>query len=276
MSPFDDIPRSTLEQGPSMESWQIAGVIFFGYVFLVGAVRSPRPPALRRVLSGAVAGLVVLAVSMFASQPPALNHWIWPPLVLLIAYWSSGLLFVKPSIPQESALRWLDDRLDIRAISRRTPQPVVEVLEAAYAGVYLLVPLALLIHLQYSPSPDPGTFWSVVLITDFVCFAVLPWVQSRPPRALEDAEPWASSLRHFNLRLLGATSIQVNTFPSGHAAEGLAAALLVLAAPAGIVFAMLIAALAVSAGAVLGRYHYLADALAGWVVAVVVYVIITK
>ena len=273
MSPFDDIPRSTVEQGPSMESWQIAGVIFFGYVILVGAVRSPGPAALRRVLSGAVAGLVVLAVSMFASQPPALNHWIWPPLVLLIAYWSSGLLFVKPSIPQESALRWLDDRLDIRAISRRTPQPVAEVLEAAYAGVYLLVPLALLIYLRHSPSPDPGTFWSVVLITDFVCFGVLPWVQTRPPRALEDAEPWVSSLRRFNLRVLGATSIQVNTFPSGHAAEGLAAALLVLAAPAGIVFAMLIAGLAVSAGAVLGRYHYLADALAGWVVAVVVYVL---
>jgi membrane-associated phospholipid phosphatase len=259
-----------------MESWQIAGVIFFAYVILVGAVRSPGPAALRRVLSGGVAGLVVLAVSVFASQPPALNLWIWPPLVLLIAYWSSGLLFVKPSIPQESALRWLDDRLDIRAVSRRTPQPVAEVLEAAYAGVYLLVPLALLIHLQYLPSPDPGTFWSVVLITDFVCFAVLPWVQTRPPRALEDAEPWASSLRRFNLRLLGATSIQVNTFPSGHAAEGLAAALLVLAAPASIVFAMLIAALAVSAGAVLGRYHYLADALAGWVVAIVVYVIITR
>ena len=274
MSPFDDISRSTVEQGPSMESWQIAGVIFFGYVILVGAVRSPGPAALRRVLSGAVAGLFVLAVSVFASQPPALNHWIWPPLVLLIAYWSSGLLFVKPSMPQESALRWLDDRLDIRAISRRTPQAVAEVLEAAYAGVYLLIPLALVIYLRHSPSPDPGTFWSVVLITDFVCFGVLPWIQTRPPRALESEEPWVSSLRRFNLRLLGATSIQVNTFPSGHAAEGLAATLLVLAAPASIVFAMLIAALAVSAGAVLGRYHYLADALAGWVVAVVVYLLL--
>jgi membrane-associated phospholipid phosphatase len=274
MSPFDDSPRSTVEQGQGMESWQTSGVVFFGYVILVGAVRSPGPAALRRILSGAVAGLVVLAVSMFASQPPALNHWIWPPMVLLIAYWSSGQLFVKPSTSQERALRWLDDRLDIRAISHRTPQLVAEVLEAAYAGVYLLIPLALLIYLRYSTSPDPGTFWSVVLITDFVCFGVLPWVQTRPPRALEDAEPWPSSLRRFNLRLLGATSIQVNTFPSGHAAEGLAAALLVLAAPAGIASVMLIAGLAVSAGAVLGRYHYLVDALAGWVVAIVVYVLI--
>ena len=110
-----------------------------------------------------------------------------------------------------------------------------------------------------------------MLITDFVCFGVLPWVQTRPPRALEAGDPWPSSFRAFNLRLLGATSIQVNTFPSGHAAEALAAALLVLGAPPGVVVMMFAAALAVSAGAVLGRYHYLADALAGWAVAVAVF-----
>ena len=261
-----------------MELWQTAGVVFFGYVILMVRIRpqGPGPTAVGRVLAGAIIGLLLLSASAIASLSIVLKHWVWPPAVLLVAYWTGGLLFVAPNVSQERALGWLDDRLAIRDVSRRTPRPVAEVLEAAYAGVYLLVPIALLIYLQYSPSPDFGTFWSVVLITDFVCFGVLPWVQTRPPRALEDAEPWASSLRRFNLRLLGATSIQVNTFPSGHAAEGLAAALLVLEAPAGIVIAMLIAALAVSAGAVLGRYHYLADALAGWVVAVAVYVIITK
>jgi hypothetical protein len=34
---------------------------------------------------------------------------------------------------------------------------------------------------------------------------------------------------------------------------------------------MFLAALAVSAGAVLGRYHYLLDALTGWAVALVVF-----
>ena len=159
-------------------------------------------------------------------------------------------------------------------MSRRTPRVLAEVLEAAYAGVYLLIPLALLAREAFLPSPDPDGFWAVVLITDFVCFGVLPWVQTRPPRALEPGEPWASSVRRFNLRLLGATSIQVNTFPSGHAAEALAAFLLVLAAPAGVVFLMFLAALAVSAGAVLGRYHFLADAVAGWVVAVGVFLIV--
>ncbi len=156
-------------------------------------------------------------------------------------------------------------------MARRTPRALAEILEAAYAGVYLLIPLALLVRIWFVPPADVDRFWSVVLITDFVCFGVLPWVQTRPPRALEAGEPWPSSFRAFNLRLLGATSIQVNTFPSGHAAEALAAALLVLGAPPVIVALMFAAALAVSAGAVLGRYHYFADALAGWVVAVGVF-----
>ena len=137
-----------------------------------------------------------------------------------------------------------------------------------------MIPIALIMRLAFSEQPRPSRFWAVILITDFFCFGSLPWVQTRPPRALEPAEPWISSIRSVNLRLLGSTSIQANTFPSGHAAEALASALLVLDAPAPIVGAMLIAAFSVAAGAVLGRYHYLADALAGWIVAVIVWAII--
>ena len=232
MSPLFGILRSIWSKAESgMELWQTAGIVFFGYLILVALIRTPRAGSLGRVVAGALAGVLIVAVSSIAHQPLVLKEWIWPPLVLLLAYWSSGLLFVAPSPSQEAALRWLDDRLAIQAVSRRTPRVLAEVLEAAYAGVYLLIPIALLVRGAFLTSPDPHGFWSVVLITDFVCFGVLPWVQTRPPRALEAGEPWLSSIRGFNLRLLGATSIQVNTFPSGHAAEALAAFLLVLAAP---------------------------------------------
>ena len=257
-----------------MRLWQLASVAFFLYIALVVLWQWGRRPSALRALAAAAFGLFLTLVSVVADAP-ILIEWIWPPLLLLIAYWSSGLLFVAPRSEQESALRWLDDRLAIQDVSRRTPRILVETFEAAYAGVYLLIPLALLAHLQYSPAPDPDRFWSIVLITDFICFGVLPWVQTRPPRALEPGEPWESSLRAFNLRVLGATSIQVNTFPSGHAAEGLVAFLLVLAAPPWIVVPVLLAAMAVSAGAVLGRYHYLADAVAGWVVALGVFAVLS-
>jgi membrane-associated phospholipid phosphatase len=261
-----------------MHLWQAGGAAFFVYIMLVALLRrrsrqAPGEGGRKRLLAGAACGLAATAAASLSAPGSVLADWIWPPLVLLVAYWSSGLLFVAPMPAQERALAWLDERLAIRDVARHTPRVVAELLEAAYVGVYPLVAAALVLHLVWSPNPDPARFWSVVLLTDFICFGVMPWVQTRPPRALEPGDPWcsSSSIRQFNLRLLGATSIQVNTFPSGHAAEALAAALLILDAPLPVVAVMFAAALAVAAGAVLGRYHYAVDALIGWAVALVVW-----
>ena len=120
-----------------MESWQIAGVAFFG-------TADPRG-------SGPFAGSGGPPASGSCSVPSPV--WLcWPFRCSLISRLLSitgfghrwccsspigraGQLFVKPSTSQERALRWPDYRLDIRAISHRTPQLVAEVLEAAYAGV---------------------------------------------------------------------------------------------------------------------------------------------
>jgi hypothetical protein len=259
----------------SMLLWQTASFVFFAYLIAILACRrTATAEAEQRVLAGSIVGATIVIVSMTDAVPWFLRDVILPPLVLLVAYWTSGMLFVAPIASQERVLEHLDKRLSIFTLARRLPRVIAELLEAAYLGVYALIPIALVIHFLFSSAPNPAQFWAVILITDFVCFAVLPWVQTRPPRAIERAEPWRSSIRSLNLRVLGSASIQVNTFPSGHAAEGLAAALLVLDAPAPIVVLMMIAALKVAAGAVLGRYHYLADALAGFVVAVSVWTII--
>jgi membrane-associated phospholipid phosphatase len=261
-----------------MRAWQVASAAFFLYVAAVSLWQGLSRPGrsrevARQALAGAACGLAVLLLSL-AFDRPVLSQWIWPPLLLLIGYWASGRLFVAPRPSHEAALAWLDDRLDVQTIARRTPRAVAEILEAAYAVVYLLVPLALLIRVASFPSPAPDAFWTVVLVTDYICFGVLPWVQTRPPRALEPGDPWASTIRRFNLRVLGATSIQVNTFPSGHAGEALAAALLVIGAHPLAVVLMFLGAVGVSAGAVLGRYHYLIDALVGWAVALAVFLVV--
>lgn len=258
-----------------MRAWEVAGWAFFGYVALV-ALLLPRLPraSLRRALIGAAAGFASLTVSAWLPAQAIPHGWVLPPLLLLPGYWASGALFVAPMPRAERVLVGADRALGISAVAARTPCALVELLELAYVGVYPLIPLALALHLCYTPDPDAGRFWTVILVTDFICFGMLPWVQTRPPRAFEPVEPWTSSIRPLNLRLLGATSNQVNTFPSGHAAEALAAALLVSGAPLPIVVAMWIAALAVTAGAVLGRYHYTLDALAGWTVALVVWLMV--
>jgi membrane-associated phospholipid phosphatase len=256
--------------------WPTATVWFFGYVgvlacLLPGVSRSKR----LRAVGGTLAGLLIAAVSSWAAPGSIVGDWLLPPTALLIAYWTTGLLFTGPMARAERMLGGLDRRLDIPGLSSRTPRWLAELLELAYLGVYPIVPIGLVFFLIFDAHPEPSRFWDVILVTDYICFGVLPWVQTRPPRGLEPEPPWNASTRRLNLRLVSSASIGVNTFPSGHAAEALAVALLVACAPWPICGAMLIAAVAISAGAVLGRYHYLADAIAGWIVGLAVWRVIT-
>lgn len=275
-----------------MRLWETGSAAFFVYVILVALLQLSRrraarardrgrdgrfeepliPRGPRRAAAGASAGLAATLISSQIPAHPVLHGWLLPPILLLLAYWSSGALFIAPMLRVERLLAAVDRRFGVPAASRSMPGALIVMLESAYAGVYPLIPLALALRMIFVPEGDAERFWAVVLFTDFVCFGMLPWIQTRPPRALEEHAPWASRIRAFNLRLLGSTSIHVNTFPSGHAAEAMAAALLVIGAPAPVVVGMFAAALAVSAGAVFGRYHYALDALAGWAVAAVVWV----
>jgi membrane-associated phospholipid phosphatase len=255
-----------------MEHWQAATAAFFGYAAVVAVLpRGLSPQRRRTAFAGVAGGVLVLAGSCGLSADGFANVWLLPPAALLIGYWTSGLLFVAPMPRAERALARIDEILAIDAIAARTPRLAAEVLELAYVCVYPLIPLALALALRGGVTAD--RFWTVILLTDYVCFGMLPWIQTRPPRAVGCGRPWRSSWRAVNLRVVDASSVQVNTFPSGHAAEAVAAALLVSGSPAPVIALMWLAAAAISAGAVFGRYHYAADAITGWAVALAVYLI---
>ena len=258
-----------------MPIWLLASVIFFTYLSAVALV-APRLRARARliVLAGSGAGLTICAVAHFTAASPVLHGWVYPPALLLLGYWTSGVLFHTPMTHLERTLCALDQAVNVDGAMRATPPWLRELLELAYAGVYLLVPAVLIVHLTTSQSPDADRFWGIVLATDFICFGTLPWMQTRPPRSLAGIEPWRARFRPVNLHMLSKGSIQANTFPSGHAAEAAAAALLVIGAPWPIVVFVAVAAVMVTAGAVLGRYHYAADAIAGWAVAATVWALL--
>jgi len=253
--------------------WQTATAVFLVYVAGVAALPRGLSASRRaKALAGALAGGIGLATSLWLPSDGFANTWILPGALLLIGYWSSGLLFVAPMPRLERSLVALDVKLDIQGMAGRFPRALVELLEFAYAGIYPLILIALAVVLRLDVSAS--RFWSIILVTDYICFGMLPWFQTRPPRAVGFDTPWKSSWRAINLRILEGGSVQVNTFPSGHAAEGLAAALLCLGAPAPVVGFMFVSAAAISAGAVFGRYHYAADAFAGWLVALLVFLIL--
>ena len=93
---------------------------------------------------------------------------------------------------------------------------------------------------------------------------------SRPPRLLEEsvANAALTAVTRLNRFVLGRVSHRLNTFPSGHVAVSVAAALGAAKVwpAAGVVLGVVAAAVAV--GAVVGRYHYVADVVLGAVIGV--------
>jgi membrane-associated phospholipid phosphatase len=74
--------------------------------------------------------------------------------------------------------------------------------------------------------------------------------------------------------VLGGFSHERNTFPSGHAAEALAVVLALARASPAVSVALVPLAIGVGAGSVAGRYHFAADAVAGYAVALAVWLIV--
>jgi membrane-associated phospholipid phosphatase len=261
----------------ALHPWQTASAAYFTYI-TAAAIFLPGIRSAARASAGAfsAAGFLLTLLALASPEGTVLRDWVLPPMLLLVAYRASGTLFTRPMPRVEQMLGGLDRALRIRSVSARLPRWAAECLELAYAAVYPMVPVGLALCIlgraTQARPPDVDRFWTVVLLTDYVCFGALPWIRTRPPWQVETGEPWPSALRAINMRLLGAAGIRMNTFPSGHAAEALAVALLVADASAGLpVYVMLFGAAAVSAGAVFGRYHYALDAVAGWLVALLLW-----
>ena len=184
------------------------------YLAVAASVRRGVTARVRhRAWSGAAlgAGLAIAAAQLSARGVAAV--WILPPAVLLIGYWTSGLLFVRPMPRAERGLVRLDRALPADAVAARCAWPIAEYLELSYAGIYVSIFAALAIALRQGTTPD--RFWTASPSTDYICFGTLPWLQTRPPRALgHDTTPWRSVWRGVNRRLLDASSVQVNTFPA--------------------------------------------------------------
>jgi hypothetical protein len=263
-------PRLRHHLPVSLQTWQLVSLIFFGYLIAAAALRRGVSRAARlRAMAAAAGAMAVIGVSTRLPGDGTANVLMLPGAALLIGYWTSGLLFVSPMPRVERFLASTDGVLRIDAIAAACPRPVAELLEVAYTFVYPLIPIALYLSLRQGISAD--RFWTIVLVTDYLCFGMLPWIQTRPPRALGFDAAWRSRWRVVNMRVLAASSVQVNTFPSGHAAEALVVALIACGGPATVAGSMFLAAAAISAGAVFGRYHYAADAIAGWAVALIVW-----
>jgi membrane-associated phospholipid phosphatase len=243
-------------------------IAYFGYLSISAAV--VRLSGARRAavwLASLVVISIELAVAGLAVGPrlDQLRDWL-PMFVILTAYFATGLFYTTPSPGLEAWLQRWDERLLRGWCGARLPPAARTYLEVVYDACFLLIPAGFAVLVWVGRSAAADRYWTLVSAAEFGAFATLPWMQARPPWAIDEADGRTtelSSVRKLSLVWVKHTTIRANTFPSGHASASLAVALaLVPELPlAAVVFAVL--AISVSAGSVAGRFHYAIDALAG-------------
>jgi hypothetical protein len=256
-----------------------AAVVYCAYIAAVACVL-PGLPSRRRaaVAAGAiaVAGLAAWSPGAPWRESFAVRYWILPAgAYLLGGYYLSGLLYVAPMPRLERRLAALDATLGAATWSERLPALVVELVEFCYLSVSGMVVLGAIAAYAWGGLSEASYYWRIVLTADLVCFACMPFAQTRTPRALEgEARDRRSLVRRLNVFVLGRFSHERNTFPSGHAAEALAV-VLALAHVAPFVTVLLVpVALAVPVGSIAGRYHFAGDAITGYFVAALVWIVL--
>jgi membrane-associated phospholipid phosphatase len=128
--------------------------------------------------------------------------------------------------------------------------------------------------LSGGPRRSIDRFWTVYLLGTLAAYALFPYFPTRPPRYVFPAmEPpqvltWA---RHLNLYLLSRATIHVGVFPSAHVSAAFSSAwAMFLIKPAKQFWGwlLLVYAVSVAIATIYGRYHYVADALAGFAISV--------
>ncbi len=246
-----------------MRAFELLAVVYF--VAIAVASRSSRAEAApkRRVMRFAIlaAGAVVVASYLLPWSARA-----WLPLVwLVLGYWIPAWL--APALPDRAFEAWLvKTDADWRVASIRPPGWIRHALELAYLACYVLVPAAFAAVWALGAERDVERYWLAVLLSGYACYGTVPWLVARPPRALEPAGSRPRGVAAFNTGLLARVSHEKTTFPSGHVAVAIAAALTVwpVSAAAGLGVALIAAGIA--AGAVVGRYHFAVDVVLGAVV----------
>lgn len=194
----------------------------------------------------------------------AVREWLTMPLMLL-GYWQCGPFFVRPNERLQTLLLESDHRI---LAGIKPPAWLTQLLELAYLFCYPLLPMGLGLLYAFGQRHAADFYCTALEVSTYACYVLLPFLPTSPPRVLEPPIP-STGVRRLNQWLVRHGSIHANTFPSAHVAATMSAALvLILMLPvAGWIF--LAVAAAIAAGAVLGRYHYLADAILGALLAVI-------
>jgi membrane-associated phospholipid phosphatase len=250
--------------------WMILG--YFGYAALIAPFFIPTWKAL--LFTSLVAG----SIWAISRMPPIVRDWA--PLAWTYAAYRQMDWFtpvVRDRHLENTWIvwdRWLLDGLHLRAVIESGGILPPAYFELSYALVYAVAPVSIAALYCYSPNGFGrrvlvNQFWLVYLAGTLGSYALFPYFLSEPPRTVflgADLPHTVTAIRSFNLWIAQNYGIHSSVFPSAHVSAACAAAwglLATLPERKRLGLWMAVYSMSVAIAAVYGRYHYLADVLAG-------------
>ena len=232
--------------------------------FFAVAALFPHGERAGRTRTALAAVSLALAVYGASRLLPIAARLSLPFLYIPIGYWIPAPLV--PSRRGGAFEAWLvrtDDRF--RGPVEAMPRWLAYSAEIGYLFCFPIIPIAFAVVWMAGSQAEVARFWMAVLAAAYACYVTLPWLVSRPPRLIERGTAGAAptAVSRANVFVLGRVSHQLNTFPSGHVAVSVAAAIAAgrVVPVAGVVLGVI--ATGVALGAVTGRYHFVVDVVLG-------------
>jgi len=255
-------------------------IVYFGYVALI-TPRFPLPSTVewRALLVEVLVSTLFLALAYGELHEHAKFFSItrdWTSVALILLAYREMDWFSTLARNFSLEVKW--EEWDRTLLYSGGLQRVVEslgalgpwYLEACYALVYAVAPfLVAVLYIQRRFSRVNNAVFLYLLGT-LLAYALFPFFPSNPPRiafAGDDLPNYFTSLRQLNLWLLNDYSIHSSVFPSAHVSSAFSAAWALFAflpERKRYGWGMLIYAVSVAVATVYGRYHYAADAVAGF------------
>jgi membrane-associated phospholipid phosphatase len=262
-------------------------VAFLAYAAAAAAVLPVRPP-IRPLTIALNAGLLGVYALLIYADRLRRREFLgivrdWFPLVLvLLAYREMGW-FALPIENHRFESAWVVwDRALLRGGARWVIEllgPVLPaILEISYSLVYTLGPFGVAILYVYRKRQRVDAFLFPFLLGVLLCYAQFPYWPSEPPRTVfpgEDFPTYETVFRRFNWWMLGGYGIHTSVFPSAHVAGAFSSFFgmwIALPEHRWVARFLLVMAFLIATATVYGRYHYFADAAAGFTMAVLAFV----
>jgi len=147
------------------------------------------------------------------------------------------------------------------------------ILEISYSLVYAVGPFALAMLYAFGSRERADALLFTFILGVLLSYAQFPYWPSEPPWTGCPGEQFPgfnTIFRRFNAGLLGGYGIHTSVFPSAHVSGAFSAAfatMRVMPERPWIGRGLLVTAILIATATVYGRYHYLADAVAGFTMA---------